>query len=101
MMNMTEQDTFVRDFENRIRRLDEEFERLVRRADSAELTLRRKVAALRTEFVSKRDELQLQLKRARIASDVAREELEAGLDAAWTELSDAFNSARTEFIRLS
>ena len=100
-MSMTEQDTFVRQMEKRARRLDEEFEQLVRKADSAEIAVRDKLSEIRSDFVSKRDELQRRLGEARIASESARQQLVDGVEAAWNDLSDAFNRARAEFIERS
>lgn len=99
MSNTTEQDTFVREMEKRVRRLDTEFTDLVRKADSAERDVRARLEAMRTDFVARRDELQRRLGEARLASDAARAELADGLEAAWNDLSDAFNRARAEFVR--
>lgn len=99
MTNATEQETFVRELEKRVRRLDTEFTDLVRKGDTAEREVRARIEKIRTDFIAKRDALQRRLGEARTASESARGELVDGLEAAWNDLSDAFNSARAEFVQ--
>jgi molecular chaperone GrpE (heat shock protein) len=95
------QETFVREMEKRVRRLDQEFEQLVRRADSAERTAREKLAGMKSDFTTRKEHLYGRLDELRRAGDNARKELAAGVETAWNDLSDAFNRARSEFVTRS
>ncbi len=88
----------VPEMEKRLHRLEREFEQMMRKAESAEVSVRSRVLANRRDFEHKRESLKSKLAEVKSASASARDELSTGVSAAWNELSDAFNKARNELM---
>ena len=90
----------VPEMEKRIRRLENEFDQMIRKAESTEVRIRKRLAAFKSDFDTKRGALHARMDEAREVNAAASEEMSSGLETAWNELSDAFNAARSEYLKL-
>jgi len=85
---------YVQNIEHRLRALETDFERLEAEADKSIKKPSEQLAEARKTFNEKRRELRTRLAKAESSAGSAWKEMKAGLDAAWTELSESFERAR-------
>lgn len=96
-----QREQFITDMKKRMERLEQEFEQLNRSVTSAEVRARTKFESMRSDFQEKRDHLQTRIQSGREAGAAAWSELRTGIEAAWNDMSDAFNRARAELVDAS
>lgn len=99
MSTVSDEAVFVQELDKRLRRLEQEFEEVVRKAETAEVSVRSRVQEKREDFQRRREELINRMNSLRSATGAAIGEMRSGVEAAWNDLSDSFNDARAELMR--
>ncbi|MFD1511351.1 hypothetical protein [Lacimonas salitolerans] len=94
---MSDRDAYIRKAKAQIEQWNAEIDKLEARAREAsadgEIAYRETLQDLR----GKRDALEKRMEETRHSGDAAWKDLKAGMDAAWTNLSDAIENARARF----
>lgn len=101
MSTVSEEAVFVQEIDKRLRRLEQEFEEVVRKAETAEVSVRSRVQEKRDDFRRRREKLVERMNEFRNAGGAAIAEMRSGVEAAWNDLSDSFNDARAELMKVT
>ncbi len=94
----TQRAELTEQFTERVNDAIREFQGLeMKQMGRGEIKARAKLAAVRKNYVEKRDAMKDQLAKASKASSAAWSDAKAGVEAAWDEFRAAIDEARSEF----
>lgn len=97
MTTTTRPSEYIQNLERRLQALEGELRRLEAEASKSMSGQSPKLVQLKKTLEEKRRDFRAKLATAQRSSETAWKEMQAGLNSAWTELSEAFERAKHEF----